>query len=107
MATPKGVATAVRVLLRIELDDQLLINRDLHQLVAPGHSDDSSLEIVAVHIHPTGAGRVGGGIAGCQDGRVVPAGFTDGHFVVRFHDEGRYIDLAAIDLDMAVAYDLT
>src|SRR5207302_1075628 len=46
------------------------------------------------------------GITRRQNSRVVAAGFAHLHQVACFHLKRRYIDLAAVDLDMAVTHDL-
>src|SRR5438128_774060 len=48
-----------------------------------------------------------GGVTRSQNRRMVLAGFTNGDFIAGLYGERRDIDLAGIDLNMAVAHHLT
>ena len=72
-------------LLRVQLDNELLVNRDLHKLVALNHSGDFRPQVVTIDIHPAGRGCVRGGIAGRENRWIVAAGFAHRYFIADFY----------------------
>ena len=52
----RPVFTAQTAVLTVQFDDQLFVDRDLHQFVAPRAADDPALQIFAIHVHPAGRG---------------------------------------------------
>jgi hypothetical protein len=59
----KALEHKLSSLFRIQLDDELLVQLNLHQLVTSRHSRDARAERFLIHFHPTGSRGVRGGIA--------------------------------------------
>src|SRR6185312_1619709 len=94
------------LLLRIQFDDQLLIQLDLDKIFALRRSEHSRLKIFPVHFQPIGAGGVSRGIARVQNGGVVLAVFAHFNYVVGFHREGRNIHTSSVHINVPVTNQL-
>src|SRR5690349_8392412 len=94
------------LLLRIQFDDQLLIQLDLDEILALGRSEHSGLQILPVHFQPVGAGRMGRGVARVKNGRVILATLTHFNHIVGFHREGRDVHAPPVHIDVPVANQL-
>src|ERR1035441_6850191 len=93
-------------LFRVQLDDELLVQLDLHQVLALRQALDATLQTFPVHIDPIRRRRVRRGVAGGQNGGIGLAGFADRNHVAHFNHRRRDIALAAVDIDVAVAHHL-
>src|SRR6266436_3437092 len=93
-------------LLRVQLDDELLVDwRRLH-VIALGHGHDFGLELLAFLFEP---GH--GALALCDVARFKHHGvlmhlFLDGHFFADAHEVRRNVDLLAVHADVAVKHKL-
>src|SRR5579859_7575942 len=94
------------LLLRIQFDDQLLIQLDLDEIFALGRPEHFRPQVLAVHFEPVGAGRVRRSVARVQNGGVLLAVLTHFDHVVGFHREGRDIHAASVHIDMPVTNQL-
>src|SRR5665213_1022906 len=94
------------LLLRIQFDDQLLIQLDLDEILALGRLEHSRLQGFAVHFQPVGAGSVSRGIACMQSGGAILAIFAALAHVIGFHREGRDVHTAAVHIDVPMANQL-
>src|SRR6185437_3912607 len=101
-----GVSRLSDPLLRVKLDDELLVQLNLYQLAALRKRGDAALEPFAIHVDPIRSRSVGRGVARGQDGGVVLAGFADGDDIAELHLRRRDVALAAVELDVAVAHNL-
>src|SRR5687767_4061065 len=95
-------AAALR-LLRVQLDDELLVNLDLDQFLTLGLSKNPAAQSVAVDFEPVGRRCMRRRIPGAENMRVVLAALANFDHVVRPHLEGWDIHLPPIDREMAVA----
>src|ERR1035441_7675031 len=93
-------------LLRVQLDDELLVQLDLHQILALRQALDATLQTFPVHIDPIRRRRVRRGVAGGQNGGIGLAAFADRNHVAHFDHRRWDVALAAVDIDVAVAHDL-
>ena len=94
-------------LLTVQFYDQLFADRDLNQFVTPWRAVDFAFQGFAIYIHPRRGRRMGRGIAGGENRRILFAGLADRYFIALFYDERWDVDFAAIDFDVAVTDDLT
>src|SRR5689334_12085038 len=93
-------------LFRIQFDDQLFVQLDLHQVFPLGEALDFAFEGFAIHVDPVGGRCVGGGVTRGQDRRVILAAFPDRNQVADFHQRRGDVALAAVDFNVTVAHDL-
>src|SRR5664279_2939887 len=91
-------------LFRVQLDDELLVQLDLHQVLALRQALYATLQTFPVHVDPVRRRRVRRGVAGGQNGGVVLAVFADGDHVAHFYHRGGNVALAAVEIDVAVAH---
>src|ERR1700683_4607116 len=89
-------------LLRVQLDDQLLVELDLNEFFSLGLCDDPALQVIAVDFEPVRRGSVRGGVAGSQNSGIVLTFFADFDDVVYVDLKRGNVDLAAVDHQMAV-----
>src|SRR6266508_1381771 len=94
------------LLLRIELDDQLLLDRKL-DVLALGELHDDPRERLRREIEPPWNATGAGGLDRGLDLFVDPALCLDRHDLTFAHPVRRDRDLAAVDRDVAVAHELT
>src|ERR1022692_4624098 len=90
-------------LLRVQLDDELLVQLDLHQILALRQALYATLQTFPVDIDPIRRRSVRRGVAGGQNGGIVLAVFADRNHVAHFDHRGGDVALAAVEIDMAVA----
>src|ERR1035438_6203424 len=93
-------------LFRVQLDDELLVQLDLHQVLALRQALDATLQTFPVHIDPIRRRRVRRGVAGDQNGGIGLAALADRNHVAHFDHRRRDVALAAVDIDVAVAHHL-
>src|ERR1041385_8175201 len=84
------------LLLRIQFDDQLLIQLDLDEIFALGRSEHSGFQILPVHFEPVGTGCVGRGIARVENGGVILAALPHFNQIIGFQREGKNIHTPAV-----------
>src|SRR5689334_14917458 len=94
------------LLLRIQFDDQLLIQLDLDEILALGRCEHFRLEILAIHFDPVRTGCMGRGVARVQNGGVIPAVLTHFDEVVGLHRKGRDVHAASVHVDVSMTNQL-
>src|SRR5437868_3440230 len=93
-------------LLAVELDDELLVDRQV-DVCARRKSENLTGEIVAADVQPSDGALTAGEVLGLlQDGHRTRA-FADLDLIPDLALERRDVDLAAVDLDVAMADELT
>src|ERR1035437_2179282 len=90
-------------LLRVQLDDELLVQLDLHQILALRQALDATLQTFPVHIDPIRRRSVRRGVTRGQDGGIVLAALADRNHVANFDHRRGDVALAAVDIDVSVA----
>src|SRR6185437_44806 len=90
------------LLLRVQLHNQLLINRQI-DVLALGQSDDPAGEIVRLSIDPVDAVLTGGKVPGRGENRELLGTLADRDLIADLALEARDVDLAAVHLHVAVA----
>src|SRR5579863_1278662 len=103
---PDLYKTAPNKLLRVQFDDQLLVDgRRLH-IFTLGQSDDLGLELFAIGFEPRHAALALRNVAGFQDHGVLVHLFLDGDLFADGDLVRRDVDLLAGDADVAVQHEL-
>src|ERR1017187_10554986 len=93
-------------LLRVQLDDKLLVQLDLYQVLALRQALDATLQTFPVHIDPIRRRRVRRGVADGQNVGIGLAALADRNYVANLDHRRRDVALAAVDIDVAVAHHL-
>src|SRR4051812_8220683 len=96
-----GLEPQVSRLLRVELDDQLLL--DGHRDVVAGRGGlDRALEAALVEVEPGGDAAALDGLEGLVDADDLLALLLHRHHIAGLHLEARDVDLAGVDPEVAV-----
>src|SRR5712691_11945399 len=99
-------AAPLRILLRVQLDDKLLIDRRRLHVVALGHGHDLGLELFALLFEPGHSVLALRDVAGFQHHGVLVHFFLDGHFLADVDEIGGDVDLLPVYADVAVKHEL-
>src|SRR5580692_9086668 len=92
-------------LFTVQLNNQLLVDRQLN-LFTLGQRQHLASKIVAINLQPARRILMAGKLLGLLENRQLAAALADGNFVAHIHLVGGNVDLAAIDVDVAVAHQL-
>src|ERR1700676_1342294 len=93
-------------LLRVQLDDQLLVERRILHVIPLGQGHDLGLEILAVHLQPRHPALALRHVARIENHGVLVHVVLDGDFVGHFHEIRRDIDLLPVHADVSVQNEL-
>src|SRR5262249_61315251 len=93
-------------LLRVQLDDELFVNRRRLYVFALRQRHYFALELLAVDFEPRYSALALRDIARFHDHRVLVHVFLDGDFLAHVHLVGRNVDLLPVDADVAVQHEL-
>ena len=102
---PLRYANALK-LLAVKFDDELLVDRQV-DVFALRQGEDLAGEIVAVDVEPWTRALTAGEVLRLFEDDERLRAFADRDLVADLALEGRDVDLAAVDLNVAVADDLT
>src|SRR5882724_3830251 len=93
-------------LLRVQFDDELLVDRRRLHVIALRHRHDLGLELFAFLFEPGYSVLALRDVAGLEHHRVLVHFFLDGHFLAHADKVGRNVDLFSIHADVAVQHEL-
>src|SRR5581483_12190780 len=93
-------------LLRIQFDDELLVQLDLNQVAPLRQGSDFARQTFPVDVDPVRRRRMRCGVARSQNGGILFAAFPYRDGVANPDQGGWNVALAAVDVNVAVAYDL-
>src|SRR5512146_518077 len=102
IASRRRLPPAVRLLLRIQFDDQLLVDGQV-DVFPLRQVDHPALEGLAIYLQPARSGLMRRVLHGLLDNGQRAALLAYRDFVPRLHFIGRNVDLAAINLNVSVA----
>src|SRR5581483_1804773 len=100
-----GLETEPQKLLTVQLDDQLLVHRQVN-VFALGQREHASLEVFAIHLQPRRYWLVAAELHRLLDCRLLAAGFAHRDLVTGLNLVGRNVHLAPVHLDVAVTHEL-
>src|SRR3954447_7350401 len=100
-----GPAPRVKPLLRVKLDDQLLLHLSVDDLPC-GQRVHEDLELAGDGLEPRRHGPAAGQALCDQERGEITGRLAHLHDVVLANAEGRHVDLPAVDLEVAVAHQL-
>src|SRR5258708_15694668 len=93
-------------LLRIQFDDELLVDRRRLHVVALRQSNDLGLEVFALLFEPRYSALALCNVASFEHHGVLVHFFLDGYFLADVHQVGRDVDLFPVHPDVAVQHEL-
>src|SRR5216684_8747531 len=99
-------AAPLRILLRVQFDDELLVDRRRLHVIALRHSHNLGLELFALLFEPGHSVLALRDVAGFQHHGVLVHFFLDGDFLTDVDEIRRDVDLLGVHADMAVQHEL-
>src|SRR5216684_2282036 len=99
-------AAPLRILLRVQFDDELLVDRRRLHVIALRHSHNLGLELFALLFEPGHSVLALRDVAGFQHHGVLVHFFLDGHFLADVDEIGGDVDLLPVYADVAVQHEL-
>src|SRR5882672_8645662 len=101
-----ALAALLRILLRVQLDDELLVDRRRLHVIALRHSHDLGLELFALLFEPGHRVLALRDVARFEHHGVLVHFFLDSYFLAHADKVGRDVDLFSINADVAVQHEL-
>src|SRR5258708_4822606 len=109
MPGPPGsltLAASLGILLRVQLDDELLVDRRRLHVIALRHRHDLGLELFAFLFEPGYSVLALRDVAGLEHHGVLVHFFLDGHFLAHADEIRRNVDFLPVHPNMAVQHEL-
>src|SRR5262249_9214805 len=103
---PVSRPATTKPLLRVQLDDELLVDRRRLHVFALGQGHDLGPELFAVLLEPRHGVLALRHVARLQNHGVLVHLVLDGHFLAHVHLVGRNVDLLPVDAHVAVEHEL-
>src|SRR5260370_11734861 len=100
-------AAPLRILLRVQFDDEVLVERGRLHVIGLRHSHDLGLELFALLFEPRHSVLALRDVAGFQHHGVLVHFFLDGYFLADVDEIRGDVDLLPVYADVAVQHELT